>query len=296
MIQHKKRKNNGPFIITVVLLLLLIFFSYRNPEKSKLPSNVLNTIVSPINKAVYSFSNSTKKVYDQVFGSKSTRDKVQDLEAENRELEDQIRKLKLVIGNKEALVREYDLVSRSGVPMLEATVSSVDPSSISKRFLIDKGKKEGVKQGDLVVEGVTSDKTQAPVGLIGRVEEVGPHFSKVITIMDQKRNVSVISLDNHSVGIINGREGNKLLGYMMDVQSPLDKGEEFVTSGNGKVYPRGVLVGRVEELEVSEDELTKNFILEPAAHFNQLYRVLVIHREDIPGVIDYKGQKEAGNE
>lgn len=276
MIRYKKKKSNAPFIITVIVLLLLIFFSYRNPEGSQIPSKALNTVISPINSVFYSLSNSARQLYDQLFGSRETRDYIQELEAKNEELADQVRDLKLVIGDQEALKTEYELIQKNKLPMVQALVSSQDPASISRRFTIDKGKNAGVQVGDIVVEGVKEGDRQAQMGLVGRVEEVGPNFAKVTTIMDQSRNLSVSGLTSRALGIVNGRDGSSLHGYLMEEEVPLEKGEEMVTAGRGGVFPRGILVGTVREVTASADELTQTFILEPAVAFHRLYRVLVI--------------------
>ncbi len=275
MIRYRKKKSNKPFFLTVILLLLLIFFSHRNPETARMSSSVLNRLISPVNQVFYTISVSLQDTYDSMFGSKATQAKVDQLTRENEALLEKNRQLETVVNESSFLQDEYELLSGEGKFAVQATVTAMDPSNTFVQFTIDKGSKDGVKMGDIVVQGVQDQKRNVVKGLVGRVTEVGPNYAKVSSIMDQANNVSIVFQSTGAYGIINTRDQEAFFGYSLDTSTDVRIGEEVFTSGIGGIYPRGYYVGRVSDVQLSDDELSKNFTVESPVDFTRLYRVLV---------------------
>ncbi|MCI6660324.1 MAG: rod shape-determining protein MreC [Peptoniphilaceae bacterium] len=275
MIRSKRRKSKRSFFITVVLLVLLIVFSHRNPQTAKLPSTVLNTVISPINGFFYASAQSVKDVYERFFGQKSSKSVINQLEIENRSLRDQVRNLENVISQQEFLKNEYELMRLSGDEVVAANVTSMDTTSGFTRFTINRGTLQGIQVGDAVLEGVVNEEGAVTSGLVGRVTETGPNYAKVSTILDQSGNVSIMFSKTGSYGIINSRDGVGFYGYMLDSDAGIAVGDEVVSAGIGGAYPRGIYVGKVSEVKSGADGLTKSFTIQSAVDFNNLYRVLV---------------------
>lgn len=275
MIRYRKKKSNKPFFLTVILLLLLIFFSHRNPETARMSSSVLNRLISPVNQVFYTISVSLQDTYDSMFGSKATQAKVDQLTRENEALLEKNRQLETVVNESSFLQDEYELLSGEGKFAVQATVTAMDPSNTFVQFTIDKGSKDGVKMGDIVVQGVQDQKRNVVKGLVGRVTEVGPNYAKVSSLMDQANNVSIVFQSTGAYGIINTRDQEAFFGYSLDTSTDVHIGEEVFTSGIGGIYPRGYYVGRVSDVQLSDDELSKNFTVESPIDFTRLYRVLV---------------------
>lgn len=275
MIRYRKKKSNKPFFLTVILLLLLIFFSHRSPETVRMSSSVLNRLISPVNQVFYTISVSLQDTYDSMFGSKATQAKVDQLTRENEALLEKNRQLETVVNESSFLQDEYELLSGEGKFAVQATVTAMDPSNTFEQFTIDKGSKDGVKMGDIVVQGVQDQKRNVVKGLVGRVTEVGPNYAKVSSIMDQANNVSIVFQSTGAYGIINTRDQEAFFGYSLDTSTDVRIGEEVFTSGIGGIYPRGYYVGRVSDVQLSDDELSKNITVESPVDFTRLYRVLV---------------------
>lgn len=276
MIKYRKRKSNISLYITIFLLLMLILFSHKNPERSKMPSNLINTVVSPINQVFYSISQNLRDLYEKNFGDKSKASKIQALELENAKLKEDLRKLELVVGKEKFLKNEFELMKKTTSNYVRAQVTGKDPLSIFIRFTIDVGEKDGVRVGDIVVEAVKDKDQESVSGLVGRVVETGYNYSKVSSIMDQINNFSVMFKNSMSYGIIDGRDDESFFGYMLDSEKGVSIGEEIYTSGMGGIYPRGLYVGEIVDVQKGADDLVKTFSVESPVDFNSLYRVFVI--------------------
>ena len=86
MLYHRKRKSNKKFFITVIILFLIKFVSSLNSNINETSSNIANTVLEPLNKVLYQFNASIKNSFEDVFGSRKTRQDVNRLEKENKEL------------------------------------------------------------------------------------------------------------------------------------------------------------------------------------------------------------------
>lgn len=276
MIRTNKAKRRRSFLITVAILVLLILFSHRNPETSRLPSNLFNMVISPVNRLFYSASRSLQDVYDHLFGPKATQAELDRLTLENQALKDEVRTMQNVIADAPYLKDEYALQHVAEHPVISAEVTMSDPSPTFVRFTINKGTKDGVQEGDIVVQGVQNASKSVVSGLIGQVVEAGLNYAKVSTILDQSHNISILFPSSKKYGIINNRDAERFYGYLLDAQTDVPVGEEIVTSGVGGRYPRGLYLGIVSEVKLAEDGLTKTVSITPAVDFSKLYRVLVV--------------------
>lgn len=280
MIRYKRKKKSYSFIITLGLLILLILFSQRNPQTSALPSKILNTVISPVNSVFYTVSQSAQDLYDRVFGDRASQAKIDQLVKENKALEEKVQRLGSVVADSEVLKESARLRALNPDKMVAAHISGMDPSNHFVRFTINKGMISGIREGDVVIEGVKTEDGYSSAGLVGKVVEVGPNYAKVSSLMDQANNVSVLFAESTGYGIINSRDAESFFGYLLDPSTPVKEGEAVVSSGMGGVYPRGIYVGKVSKVETAKDGLTKNVAIRSVIDFNRLYDLLVFHPED----------------
>lgn len=299
MIRYKKSKGSRSFLITVVILILLILFSNRNPETSKLPSNLLNMVLSPVNRLFYSASRSLQDVYDHLLGPKATQAELDRLTLENQALKDEVRTMRNVIADAPYLQNEYALQHVAEHAVIPAEITMSDPSPSFVRFTINKGTKDGVHEGDIVVQGVQDASKNVVSGLVGQVTEAGLNYAKVSTILDQSHNISILFSSSKKYGVINNRDAERFYGYLLDAQTDVPMGEEIVTSGVGGRYPRGLYLGVVSEVKLAGDGLTKNVSITPAVDFSKLYRVLVVpgnrDQEDVANSVSSSAHSTAKN-
>jgi len=112
-------------------------------------------------------------------------------------------------------------------------------------------------------------------GLIGRTVAVTERTADVLLLSDPACRVSVRVAGPGVFGVAEGlgaRPGEPLrvriqyLAHDADVQP----GHEVVTSGMGGLFPRGLLVGHVDRVELAEGGLYQTAWVEPAAALESL--------------------------
>lgn len=133
-----------------------------------------------------------------------------------------------------------------------AKVLGSDPQRGSAFLVVDKG----------LVNGVSPDQTASVEGqLVGRIVSVGEQQSVIETIYAVSGNVPVKIGDD--LGVLRGEFGFNLWVKELLQEAEVKKDDLVVTSGVGGVYKPDLLVGKVKELKVRENEPFKSARVTP---------------------------------
>ncbi|MDD4796992.1 MAG: rod shape-determining protein MreC [Eubacteriales bacterium] len=152
-----------------------------------------------------------------------------------------------------------------------ASVSAREPGSWFMTFQINRGTGDGV---DVDMAVVNQD------GLVGRVVEAGPNWARVLTIIDTQSAASAIVERTRDHGIVEGSTDPEAhmpecTVQYLPVDSDLAPGDRFITSNLGGIFPKGIVVGTVTE--VNRNQNSQSYaIIRPAVDFAHLEDVLVI--------------------
>ncbi len=190
--------------------------------------------------------------------------RVRELEIENSELRDQL-------GYKQANP-DYALV---GGTVLEANnpdaarVIGQDPSNLVRYLIIDQGSEDDVAVGMPVV---------TPQGLVGRISEVGAHWSRVLLIIDPSSSVNGVVQSSRATGVIQGwQNGLLLMRYLPQGESV--KAEDLIlTSGIGGSFPKRLVIGQVVEVRKRDTDLFQEAVIRPSVDLSKLEFVLIIKK------------------
>ncbi len=159
-----------------------------------------------------------------------------------------------------------------------AQVIGTSGSEQSRILYIDKGSKDGIKPDMAVI---------TPTGIVGKVVQVFPDASQVLPINDQFSGVGAALKSSRLQGILKGSpNGATTLQYVMSDEK-VEPGEEVITSGGDRIFPKGLPVGRVVSVEPGKD-LFLNIRVVPAARLDQVEEVLVVTKilEKMPDAKD----------
>lgn len=272
----KSRKKKISFFTTIIILSSIIFFS-SNSSIMNIGENAIGTVTSSITRIVYSSIASSKEVFTKIFGSKSIREENEKLKIENAELKEKNVNMENIIAKEDFLKNEYNLYLKNKESLFSANVIALDSNSLLIRFNINKGSKDGVKVGDIIVQGtVGEDENTYIKAVVGKVIEVGYNWSKVSSLVDSSSNVSFNVVRTQSYGAINGQENNLLSGFMYKSDADIIVGDKLVTSGRGGIFPSDLYIGEVTEVKSSENNLEKKISVKSPVDFTTLFRVFVI--------------------
>src|SRR5208337_3416282 len=133
-------------------------------------------------------------------------------------------------------------------------------SEQSRVLYIDKGARDGLKLDMAVI---------TPTGIVGKIVQVYPNSAQVLPINDQFSGVGVALKDSRLQGILKGApNGATTIQYIMSDEKVVP-GEEVITSGGDRIFPKGLPVGTVVSVAPGKD-LFLNIRVIPAAQLDRL--------------------------
>ena len=234
-------------------------------------STGVNYVLYPFEKGIYWVTNGTsqigerfKKVNTLIAENNALKEENNQLKAKQvvaDQLSDENQRLRKALDMKESYV-DYDGIG--------ANVIGRDYGNWNKVYSIDVGLNKNVRNNSVVL---------ADGGLVGHVEEATNVMSKVITLIDSRSAVGVEVSRTGDTGILKGdieiaNDGLCLLE--INGESEIVKNDQIITSYLSDVYPPGILVGKVEEVQVNNNDLVTYAYVRPVVDFEHLKQVLGI--------------------
>ncbi|MDO5718503.1 MAG: rod shape-determining protein MreC [Tissierellia bacterium] len=279
MNQENKKKKIISASITIVILIILMILTSRPNKVIPMAEDILGSVFNPLNKAVSYTSSKGRDAFVYVFGTRKMRTENKELKEENENLKKEIAIYQSLIAKAEFLEDEYNLLKKTEFNLTPAYIISKDPNNFFINFTIDKGKKDGVKAGDIIVTGQKYTDSNYIESVVGKVESVGNNWAKVSSIIDENTSISFKNARTLELGVIDGKGEKGLSGYVFDSESDIKVGDKLLTSGLGGVFPRDLYIGEVIDVKMTE-ELVVQILVESKVDFSNLYRVLVLDRNE----------------
>ena len=265
-----KRSHYIALALVGLLTLIVLNLPHHTANQIKL---AFGSLFLPL----FGFSRTSQEMLARTADATLSRSELLDqnrlLTKQNAEL--QIRSLQL-----EPLQRENDRLRQmlgwqrqSAWQLHPATVLSRDPANWWRGVQIDIGSHDGVK---LDMPVITGD------GLVGRISAVSFATAQVTLIGSQDCKVAAIVERSGENGIINGGASSIDFSLVtlsfLPSGSNLKPGQRVITSGEGRIFPKGILVGLVAE-ESRQVEMGYNEAkVKLAANIGALEEVWVIMR------------------
>ncbi len=114
--------------------------------------------------------------------------------------------------------------------------------------------------------------------VVGIVETVSPHFSKVISVLNPILLINTKFKKNNTFGSLKWDGKNYQYAKLNDIPRHIkvEKGDVLVTSGFAKTFPEGVTVGTVYDFELLESASSYDITVKLALDYRSLTNVQVI--------------------
>ena len=198
---------------------------------------------------------------------------------QNRALQERVRGLETHLQQREEQAREAErlreiLQLRRDLPWatVAAEVIAREGAPWSRTITLDKGSAEDVRLNAAVISAT---------GVVGRVIALGPHASRVQLILDGQAGVGVRIERSRVTGVLVAQPGmptasigDLVLKYVPSLGDVV-VGDVVVTSGLDRLYPPGLVVGRVRSAARGSG-LFREILVTPSAQFNTLEEVMVV--------------------
>lgn len=254
------------FILVTAASLLLIFF---NPQGIFNPvRNVFFQVARPFQKTFYLLSRGGAETLDFLGSISELKKENENLLKEVGVLAYKTAELDEIKKENELLRNQLTLAPREKFDLEAGFVIGQDPQRQGSWIIIDKGSGTGLFPGMPVIvsEGI----------LVGKVEEVYAGTAKVSLLTDSTSAINSLDLETGAKGIVNGEYGLGIVMNMVAQADILNEGDTIITSGLGGNMPRGLLIGKIQEVRPSGDKLFQQATIIPKFKYSKLDVVFVI--------------------
>ncbi len=152
---------------------------------------------------------------------------------------------------------------------IAGTVINSTVDKVNNYFTINIGSKQGVEPG----MGVISDK-----GVVGVIHNTSAHFSVIKTVLTENINIDVTIQPIGEFGLLKWDHKDARHGTVTGISNDLKikKWSKVYTKGGSGIYPRGLLVGRVEKSEAVEGEAFWHVKVLFSEDYRSLQKVYVV--------------------
>lgn len=254
-------------VVLVAATLLLLSLSSRRPYPGHGPGRVAISIVAPFQQLIVSTTRFSRRVWDHYFYLATVAQENDRLRKELHKASLQKNRLEETDLANRRLRRLLGLTRRIDRPMIAAEVVGKDPSPWFQSVLVSKGRSDGVARGMPVV---------GPEGVVGVVVEAAAHYAKVMLITDPNSAVDALIQDSRARGIIKGGTSGRCAFKYVLRKHDLRVGDKVVSSGMDGVFPKGLPIGRVNEIIKQDAGIFQQVTVTPIEDFERLEEVLVI--------------------
>lgn len=258
----EKKKATFALIIFLVLVSIALFFlskvSFFGPLNS-----VATFLTSPLQHSFYALF------------YKSTPDTLIILRKENADLRKQLVNQKKMVAQNSALLDQFKTDRSENITLLPAYVigapgffPGVSPPEM---LILDKGRKNGVEVGQIVV---VNDN------LVGKIVRVSYSQSVVSLLLQQNFSFTAKTIDSEAVGIVTGDGNMDLTLKNVMVSQRLKKGDIVVTKGDidasGKGYLPDLVVGKIVAVDRKPSELFQTAKIKSLVDIGDISEVFIV--------------------
>ena len=295
-------------ILVVVVVLMLIFNKFLFQLKEGMDRAAL-----PTQSKIYSFGQRILNIKNVIFHQDNIVEENQKLKEENMQLRlDSLRTDKIEEENERLLKLLEMKESKAYRDVIKFTrVIFSDVNDINNRLYIDLGEKDGIRvdmiavYGDYLVGKVSKTfDTYSVVDLISNPNSmVSSRLIKEVEKVENKENNKEVNVPEEPLGLQNEEQVTHKVGEKIEINilgvargsdeedgllyfqpsiydNNITVGDEIYTSGLSNIYPEGIKIGKIEDLNKKENYAYKTIKLRPGFESKDLRELIIINHRN----------------
>ncbi len=254
--------------VVAILFLLLVLFLPRNSQEwlGEVGGPLALILEGPL-LVMASIQDSVTETWDHYVALQHVWEENQDLKRQIQEMQGEQNRLR----EQAILSLEFQKLTlyQESVPLvtLPARIIGRNASNWYRAMVIDKGTRDGIRPE----MGVITD-----AGVVGRVVRVNSATSIILLLSDPNVAITGMIQTSRDEGIIQGTPQGAIQMKYLPPLSSVQVGDAVVTSGLTDDFPRGLRIGKIQQLTKAATDLFQTGEITPIVDFSKLEGVLVI--------------------
>ena len=258
-------RNLTALAVAIFAQLILLGYQIRSDRDVRLIRIWGVTAITPVARVVHSGHELVAGLWRSYVWLRGAQRQNEQLRADLERLKLENQSLRNALGTADRLkvLAAYQQNIPSQTLVASVIGSGANPNS--RVVFLDKGSGAGVQPGMAVI---------TPDGIVGKVQAVFLTSSPVLLISDPSSAVGVILEQSRVHGMMRGIGVNEARLDYIPNEEKVAPGDRVYTSGEDRIYPKGVLAGVVMRAQPGRD--FQEITAQPAARLNRLEEVLVV--------------------
>ena len=250
---------------------ILMAFDARTEGNQRVIRVWSQTAADFVQSPVTTVSNSVTGYFASIANLRSAQDENDALKQRIQELEVELKAKEDLTAENARLSQLLELKEKSKYKVLNARIIGRDPSVWFDSSIIDRGSLDGVKINMPVVTNG---------GVVGRVTAVGPLTSQVDLLTRDKSGVGAVVGEvsgSNALGVVVGSSKRDVLEMRYVAGSvEVQVGQSVYTTGQDGIYPAGLKVGEIVQVESGSATTPHKITIKPTAGIDRAQEVGVL--------------------
>lgn len=254
--------------------LFLTAYSSRNPSVAKVGNALVLELIAPVSRLAEMVRDGVGTVWDRYVHLVDTSAENELLVARVEELEGKLSALSEFERENARLRQMLSFSAENGFRSVAASVIGSDPSGWIRGIVIDRGSVHGVEPGMAVVHSK---------GIVGQVASVSSNASRVLLVNDHSSGVDVVVQGSRARGVVEGAGERVCELKFITKETQVKEGDLIITSGMDRVFPKGLMVGTIVDVDSQSGGLFQRVEVKPSVDFSRLEEVLIVFPQPAVG-------------
>lgn len=165
-----------------------------------------------------------------------------------------------------------DSLHRERIRMYDYTYAHVIFRTVDRAFnymIVDKGAKDGICRDMAVL---------SPSGVAGVVTDVSSNFATVRPILHPESRISAVVTPANQNGTVIWEGDDPCVAYLEAIpqHSEINIGDSVFTNGYSNIFPKGLLIGTVKEVQVGNNASFLTIKVKLATKYTDIYTVYLV--------------------
>ncbi len=258
-----------------LLFFLLVLTSRWLSPLHQLQEGIVYNLFRPFLYISNTVWNPLEKIWERYIYLVGARFENENLKKENSILQQSLLESQAQLSALDHYQKIQSFWQKSTAHLEFAEIVAYDPIDPSQGIWLNRGSENGIMAGQAVV---------ADEGLVGIISKVFPKSAKVMPLISPNSAVDVELNGSGARGILKGKQDQLYLHrshwvtrieYLGNAEK-VELGDLVSSSGLDKAYPRGLVIGKIQNIQKDEKGLFVSADVLPEVDFAKLREVAVI--------------------
>jgi len=258
-------RNLSVLLVAILAQLVLLAYQVKSNQEVRLIRVWAVSGVTPLARVIEASRSGVAHFFSDYFVLLEVRDENKRMKSEldRTKMENQYLRTELSTADRARALAIFQTQSPSKTIAAHVIGNTTEPGA--KVVMVDRGSSSGIEKGLAVI---------TPDGIVGKVINVYPTASFVLLITDPTFAAGVISQKNRVHGTLRGQGYSTVTVDHVQNEEKLEQGEWFYTSGDDRIFPKGLPVGQATVVRPGKS--SKEIYVTPSGFQEGLEEVLIV--------------------